>query len=65
MVSSRRQGFTTLVTSDYAAVDFVSPFFGVLVERCCGFLKSADITAIFSEYLDLANFMFRKNMTPE
>lgn len=61
--SSYLNGFFTetglcgmLEAPDYDAVDVASLFLSILIHEYCGFLETADITAIFIKYVDLVKF---------
>lgn len=51
--------------SEYDSIDVVSLFVFVRLDKCCGFPEAANITAIFSEYVDLVALFFWRHMPPE
>lgn len=50
-----------LQTADFELLDNISPYFGAFVDKLCGFHESALITKVFTKYVDLVNFIFRRN----
>lgn len=48
--------------SHYDAENFVVAFLAVSLNECCGFFEAFDATAIFMEYVNLVNFMFRRHI---
>lgn len=46
-----------LERSEYDAVDVVSSFISVLVNKSCSLLETAEITESLIEYVDVVSFM--------
>ena len=46
---------------DYKAVDMVSPFIGMLVDRCCDEVRSAPTTNLFVQYTDIMQMALSYN----
>lgn len=46
-----------LQASDFGAIDIISPFLGVFVAELCGLREEASITAVFTKYVDVVNFI--------
>lgn len=49
-----------LEASDYDAVDLVSLFLGALADEFCGLYKTAEVTKVFTQYVNNVNFVFKK-----
>lgn len=45
--------------------DIVSLFINKLLDKCCDFNEASNTTEIFTEYVELGNFRFQRQMTPE
>lgn len=54
-----------LDASDYDAVEEVLPFMSAIVNKFCDSLTIADITKVFTKYVDLINFFFKGIKTHE
>lgn len=70
-LTSRLNGILTktglasmLEVSDYKNVEIVSPFVGVIIDKCCFLDKAADITQVCTACFDMVNLFYRKYMSP-
>lgn len=53
-----------LEASDCNSICIASPFIGAIVFQFCGLLEAAEVTSIFTEYVNVVSFMYKKSLNP-